>query len=59
MKGKRFATIEEIEEKSKQELLAIPKSVFQLCFGDWKKRCHKGIVSEGGYSEGDEVVIDK
>ena len=32
MKGKRFATIEEIKEKSKQELLAIPKSAFQKCF---------------------------
>ena len=26
MKGKRFPTIEEIKEKSKQKLLAIPKS---------------------------------
>ena len=34
MKGKRFATIEEIKEKSKEELLAIPKmrvsEVFRL-----------------------------
>ena len=29
MKGKRFATIKELKEKSKQELLAIPKSAFQ------------------------------
>ena len=35
-KGKRFATIEEIKEKSKQELLAVAKSAFQMCFEDWK-----------------------
>ena len=59
MKGKRFATIEEIKEKSKQELLAIPKSAFQKCFEDWKKRWHKCIISEGDYFEGDKIVIDE
>ena len=37
MKGKGFATIEEIKEKSKQKLLAIPKSAFQKRFEVWKK----------------------
>ena len=32
MKEQCFATIEEIKEKSKQELLTIPKSAFQKCF---------------------------
>ena len=59
MKSKRFATIEEIKEKSKQELLVIPKSAFQKCFEDWKKRWHKCIISEGGYFEGNKIVIDK
>ena len=45
--GKYFATIEEIKEKSKQELLVIPKRGFQKRFEDWKKRCHKCIISEG------------
>ena len=31
-KSCRCATIEEIKEKLKQELLAIPKSAFQKCF---------------------------
>ena len=53
------ATIEEIKEKSKQELLAIPKSAFQKCFKDWKKRWHKCILSEKDYFEGDKIVIDK
>ena len=30
----RFATFEEIKERSKQELLAIPKGAFQKCFED-------------------------
>ena len=55
----RFATIEVIKEKSKKKLLAIPKSAFQNCFEDWKKRWHKCIISEGGYFEGDKIVIDK
>ena len=59
MKGKRFAMIEEIKEKSKQELLAVPKSEIQKCFDDWKKRWHKCIISEGGYFEGVKIVIDK
>ena len=37
MKGKRFATIEEIKEKPKHELFAIPKGVLQKCFEDWKE----------------------
>ena len=56
MKGKRFATIEEIKEKSKQRLLAVPKSAFQKCFENWKKRWHKYIISEGGYIEGGKIV---
>ena len=55
MKGKRFATIEKIREKSKQELLAILKSVFQKCFEDWEKAYHKYIIFEGGYFEGDRI----
>ena len=55
MKGKRFAKIKEIKAKSKQELLAIPKSAFQKCFEDWKKRWHKCIICEGGYFDGDKI----
>ena len=53
MKAKRFAMIEEIEEKSKQELLAIPKRAFQKCFEYWKKCCQQCIIFEGRYFEGD------
>lgn len=59
MKGKRFATIDEIKSESKNELMAIPKSAFQKCFEDWKKRWHKCIISEGDYFEGDKMDIDE
>ena len=36
IKGNRFAAIGDIKEKSKQELVAIPKSVFQKRFENWK-----------------------
>ena len=48
MKRKRFAMIEEIKEKSKQKLLAIPKNVFQKCLEDWKKPWYKHIIYKGG-----------
>ena len=59
LKGKRSATIEEVKENSKQELLAISKSAIQKCFDYWKKCWHKCIISEGGYFKGDKIVIDK
>ncbi|KYN39235.1 hypothetical protein ALC56_06368 [Trachymyrmex septentrionalis] len=58
MKGRRFATIKEINA-SLEELKAIPKSAFQKCFDDWKKRWHKCIVSEGDYFEGDNIILDE
>ena len=59
MKGRRFATIEEIKTASLEELKAIPKSAYQKCFEDWKKRWHKCIISEGGYFQGDNINIDE
>ena len=60
MKRKHFATIEAIKEKSKQKLLAIPKSALQKLFEDLKNAGWlPGIISEGDYFEGDEIFIDK
>ena len=57
MKRRRFATIEEIQTESLRELKDIPKSAYQKCFEDWKKRCYKCIISEGDYFEGDNIEI--
>jgi len=51
--------IEEIKTASLKELKAIPKNAYQKCFGDWKKRWHKCIMSEGDYFEGDKIDIDE
>lgn len=58
LKGQRFSTIEEIKEESLKVLNAIPKTEFQKCFEDWKKRWHKCIISEGEYFEGDRIEIE-
>jgi transposase len=50
LKGRRFQTIEEIEENSTRDLNAIPQNKFQ----DWKKRWERCIKSGGEYFEGDK-----
>ncbi|KAG5327041.1 GVQW3 protein, partial [Acromyrmex heyeri] len=50
MKGRRYATIEEIKTTSKEELNKITKNDFLKCFEDW----HKCIISDG---EGDKIHI--
>ena len=59
MKVKRFATIQQRKDKTKQELLATPRSAFQNFFEDFKKRWHKCLISEGGNFAGNKIVIDK
>ena len=57
MKGKRFAMIEKIKEKSKQEPLAI--MLFRSVSRIEKKCWHMCIISEASYFEGDKIVVDK
>ena len=57
MKGRRFATIEEIKTESLRELKDMPKSAYQKCFEDWKKRWHECTISEGDYFEGNNIEI--
>ncbi|UYV65463.1 hypothetical protein LAZ67_3004436 [Cordylochernes scorpioides] len=41
MKGRRYATLDEIKTASKEELKKIFKKDFLKCFEDWKNRWHK------------------
>ncbi|UYV66015.1 hypothetical protein LAZ67_3006192 [Cordylochernes scorpioides] len=41
MKGRRYATLDEIKTASKEELRKIKKNDFLKCFEDWKNRWHK------------------
>ncbi|UYV62839.1 hypothetical protein LAZ67_2002104 [Cordylochernes scorpioides] len=57
MKGRRYATLDEIKTASKEELKKILKNDFLKCFEDWKNRWHKCIISHGDYFEGDKIDI--
>ena len=52
LKGRRFQTIEEIQENATRELRAITESAFQEAFQQWKKRWERCIASRGDYFEG-------
>ncbi|UYV63580.1 hypothetical protein LAZ67_2004876 [Cordylochernes scorpioides] len=57
MKGRRYATLDEIKTASKEELQKILKNDFLKCFEDWKNCWHKCIISHGDYFEGDKIGI--
>ena len=61
LKGRRFQTIEEIEENSIWDLRAIPRNPFQDVLQNWKKRWEQCIKSGGEYFEGDkfDYVVSK
>ncbi|UYV80443.1 K02A2.6-like [Cordylochernes scorpioides] len=48
MKGRRYATLDEIKTASKEELKKILKNDFLKCFEDWKNRWHKTISDKTG-----------
>ncbi|UYV80724.1 hypothetical protein LAZ67_19001543 [Cordylochernes scorpioides] len=51
MKGRRYATLDEIKTASKEELKNIFKNDFLKCFEDWKNRWHK-YMAESMMMEG-------
>ncbi|UYV78964.1 hypothetical protein LAZ67_17000510 [Cordylochernes scorpioides] len=57
MKGRRYATLDEIKTASKEELKKIFKNDFLKCFEDWKNSWHKCIITHGDYFEGDKIAF--
>jgi len=55
LKGRRFQTIEEIQENAIREPRAIKESAFQITFQQWKKRWERCIASRGDCFEGDSL----
>jgi len=53
LKGKRFATVEEVKTASQKALNNIKPQQFQRCFTQWEKILDKCIASNGEYFEGD------
>ena len=55
LKGRRFQTIEKIQENAIRELRAITEIAFQEAFQQWKKRWETCIASRWDYVEGDSA----
>jgi len=55
LKGRRFQTIEEIQDNAIRELGAIAEHAFQEAFQQWKKLWEWCITSRGDCFEGDSV----
>jgi len=55
LKGRRFQTIEEIQENAVRELRAITESAFQEAFQQWKKRWERFIANRGDCFEGNSA----
>jgi len=53
LKGKRFATVEEVKTASQEALNNIKLQQFHKCFTQRGKRFDKFIASSGEYFEGD------
>ncbi|PNF38844.1 hypothetical protein B7P43_G10209 [Cryptotermes secundus] len=53
MKGKHFADVAEVKEKTTEALSSISKDEFRQCFEKWNKRLDKCISVSGEYFEGD------
>ena len=54
IKGKRFASVEELKQKKMSEALkGIKINKFKNYFEQWKKHLNRCIASKGEYFEGD------
>jgi hypothetical protein len=53
LKSKRCDAVETIECIVMEQLLAIPKSEFEMCFQHWQEQWNKSFHTEAAYFEGD------
>ena len=53
LKGRRFQTLDEIQEESQAVLNALRENDFQERFKNWQRRWDRCQASEGDYFEGD------
>ena len=47
LKGKHFASVEEVKQKTAEALKGIKIDKFKNCFGQWKKHVNKCTASKG------------
>ena len=55
LKGKHFASVEEVKQKMAEALKGIKIQEFKNCFEQWEKRLNRCIASNGGYLKVTEV----
>ena len=53
VKGKHFADVEEVKQKTAEALRGIKIKEFKNCFEPWDKSLDRCITSAGEYFEGD------
>ena len=58
-RGTRYSIRDEVMEKSKMALMAIPQTDHKKCFEDWINRWHKCVAVDGEYFEGDNIDYDE
>lgn len=56
LKGTRFASMEEVKQKTTELLKSLTKEDFQHCFQQWKKRMLRCVEREGEYIEGEHSL---
>ena len=54
LKGKCFADVEEVKQKTTEALTGIKINKSKHCFEQWKKCLDRCIASKGEYFEGDQ-----
>jgi len=52
LKGRRFASIEEVQAESQQILNMLTLADFKECFQKWQNRWDRCIQAQGDYFEG-------
>ena len=52
LKGKHFASVEEVKQKTAEALKGLKINEFKNCFEQWKKCLDRCIASNGEYFEG-------
>ena len=53
LKGKRFANVEEVKQKTAEALKGIKIYKFRNCFEQWRNHLDRCIASNGEHFEGD------
>jgi hypothetical protein len=55
LKGRHFGSVDNIQKVVTDQLRAHPHEDFQPCYRKWEQRLRRCVVSQGNYSEGDDV----